>query len=113
MLNIFELTIVGGLVPSASTGLRSLGYALFQKSGPAEQLSHSDSTRQCGSKFIGRLSDGPVHLLPLFLAAAGGAMVMSVLIEIKEALTEGRALSVQQMFLGLMTIPILNLTLGA
>jgi zinc transporter, ZIP family len=51
-------------------------------------------------------------LLPLFLAAAGGAMVMSVLIELKEALDQGRSISKAQMLVGLGSVPILNSLLG-
>jgi len=51
-------------------------------------------------------------MAPFFLAAAGGAMVMSVFIEFKEAAIEGRKLSYQKMIMGLLIIPILNIGLG-
>lgn len=52
------------------------------------------------------------NLLPLFLAAAGGAMVMSVLMEFKEAFDKGRAIAKAQLLVGLGSVPVLNALLA-
>lgn len=51
--------------------------------------------------------------LPFFLSVAGGAMLMSVLIEIKESLTQGRALRGRELLAGFLMIPLMNLLLSA
>lgn len=51
--------------------------------------------------------------LPFFLSIAGGAMLMSVLIELREALEQGRSLRAREMLAGFLMIPLMNLLLGA
>jgi ZIP family zinc transporter len=51
--------------------------------------------------------------LPFFLSVAGGAMLMSVLIELKESLVQGRALRGRELLAGFLMIPLMNLLLSA
>lgn len=53
-----------------------------------------------------------MSLLPFLLSLAGGAMLMSVGIELVEAAKNGRLIQKYQLLLGLFTIPVLNLILG-
>ncbi len=62
----------------------------------------------CGAVVAGYSLSSNEAALPLFLAAAGGAMVMSVVMELKEALDKGRVISKVQMLIGLGSVPLLN-----
>ena len=49
------------------------------------------------------------NYLPFLLSLAGGAMMMSVLLEVKESLSLGRSIERSQFVWGLATIPVTNL----
>ena len=51
-------------------------------------------------------------LLPFLLSLAGGAMLMSVGLELIESAKEGRLIHKHQLLFGLFTVPFLNLILG-
>lgn len=66
-----------------------------------------------GAAVAGVSLSASLTTLPIFLAIAGGAMLMSVGLELISAFKEGRRLSYQQLALGLLLIPVMNYTLGA
>lgn len=90
--------------------LKSIGFSLRNSviggllSGVVEFL---------GAIVAGLAIDFSMSLLPLFLAAAGGAMIASVIAELKEAVQQQRTISAQQLAMGLLTIPLMNMILGS
>lgn len=65
-----------------------------------------------GAVAAGFLMQGTVALLPFFLSLAGGAMIMSVGLEVQESLQLGRRLKTSEFASGMLIIPITNLLLG-
>ncbi|MFN7729153.1 MAG: ZIP family metal transporter [Bdellovibrio sp.] len=65
-----------------------------------------------GAAIAGVLMHQTVAWLPFLLSVAGGAMLMSVLLELFEARIEGRFFHKNQFALGLLLIPIMNLALN-
>lgn len=65
-----------------------------------------------GALIAGLLLQQTMAWLPFFLSVAGGAMLVSVLIELREAKSEGRLLDRAQFLLGLLLIPLINLVLN-
>lgn len=66
-----------------------------------------------GAAVAGVSLNSSLSTLPIFLALAGGAMLMSVGLELNSAFREERRLSYKQLALGLLLIPLMNYTLGA
>ena len=62
-----------------------------------------------GALTAGFFMQGTTLLLPFFLALAGGAMMMSVLLELFENYSQGKRIAVSQFITGLMVIPFTNL----
>lgn len=65
-----------------------------------------------GAVIAGFALQQSMTLLPFLLSLAGGAMLMSVGIELVEAAKNGRLIQKYQLLIGLFTIPLLNLILG-
>lgn len=65
-----------------------------------------------GAVAAGLLMQQTVALLPLFLSLAGGAMMMSVGLEVHESLTLGRKVRPSQFAGGMLVIPLTNFLLG-
>lgn len=64
-----------------------------------------------GAAIAGVALDRTLQSLPFLLSLAGGAMLMSVMIELKETLQSGRALKTRQILAGFLTVPTLHLLL--
>jgi len=65
-----------------------------------------------GAAIAGLLLQQTLSWLPLVLSVAGGAMLMSVALELFEARVQGRLFQKDQFVIGLLLIPIMNMTLG-
>lgn len=61
-----------------------------------------------GAVIAGFFMQETLSLLPFFLSLAGGAMMMSVVLEMVESYLQGRKLAPKQFIGGLMVIPITN-----
>lgn len=90
--------------------LKSIGFSL-QKSVLGGIF--SGIVEFSGAVIAGFAIDFSMSLLPLFLAAAGGAMIASVISELKDAFTQHRAISSRQLAMGILTIPFMNMIFGA
>lgn len=65
-----------------------------------------------GAAVAGVLMHQTLSWLPFLLSVAGGAMLMSVVIELFEAKIEGRVIEKNQFALGLLLIPFMNFALN-
>lgn len=86
--------------------LKTLGLNLFWSvaGGIASGL-----LEMTGAISAGYMLQQTQHLLSFLLSLAGGAMMMSVILEVKESLSLGRRIQRSQFFWGLATIPLSNL----
>ncbi|WP_408095500.1 ZIP family metal transporter [Peredibacter sp. HCB2-198] len=65
-----------------------------------------------GAVFAGFLLQDTVTLLPFLLALAGGAMMMSVLLEVHESISLGKHLKAKDFLGGMLVIPLTNFLMG-
>jgi zinc transporter ZupT len=65
-----------------------------------------------GGMGAGLMLHGSPAVLPFLLATAGGAMLTSVIMELKEGASAKKRIWSSRFALGLMTIPLLNGVLG-
>lgn len=65
-----------------------------------------------GAVLAGLVMQQTLSLLPFFLSLAGGAMMMSVGLELYESHTQGKRIVPTEFLGGLMVIPVTNLLLG-
>jgi zinc transporter, ZIP family len=84
-----------------SLGLR-LSYAVLGGIG-------SGVIEMLGAISAGLMLESTQALLPFLLTLAGGAMMMSVLLELRESFTHGKSLQRSHFITGLMIIPLTNM----
>lgn len=89
--------------------LRGLGMSLFNS---VLGGIFSGLVEMSGAVAAGFVMQETVSYLPFFLSLAGGAMMMSVGLEIFESYSQGKKLVPAQFLGGLMVIPLTNLMLG-
>lgn len=89
--------------------LRSMGLTMFWAvvGGIASGI-----LEMTGALSAGAMLQQTENLLPFLLSLAGGAMMMSVGLEVKESFNMGRGIERSQFLWGLVTIPLTNLILG-
>lgn len=85
--------------------LQSLGLSLFHS---VVGGIFSGIIEMSGATIAGFFMQETTHLLPFFLSLAGGAMMMSVLLEVHENINSGKKLESTQFIGGLIVIPLTN-----